>query len=127
MISTIEVWLPNVIALSFVLTVVVLVVLVVLSVRLALSGGPGVYVRTRSTSRGWTVEDLAIGLKGEAGMSWYPVRMTWQEAAEWAAETSRRPDVQTAWVDVPTASGRLTSWLWEAGIQTRRMEAALHG
>ncbi|MEV7809029.1 hypothetical protein AB0O28_39360 [Microbispora sp. NPDC088329] len=91
-------------------------------------GGAALVVRTArpgSTGRGWTVEEFGLGWSSPAGpVEWVRVRMTWPEAASWAAQTSSRPDVGRAWVDVPTSDGRVTCWLWESGLQTQRSEVA---
>jgi hypothetical protein len=112
----------------------VLVGLVVLTaVLVALAGavvrlvrGAGLVVRnaTPGRSAGWTVEAFVIGYQSTDGPWWREVRLTWPEAASWAASTSRRPDVQTAFVDVPSNSAGATSWLWQHGIQTSRQEVS---
>ncbi|MGI5493933.1 hypothetical protein [Microtetraspora malaysiensis] len=118
-------------ALTLPVVVVGLAVLTAVMVSLCgavvrLAKGPGLAVRTAGPRpAGWTVETFGIGYQTPAGVEWWQVRMTWPEAAEWAASTSRRRDVSRAFVDVPsTSSTGVTSWLWESGIQTRRTEVS---
>lgn len=123
---------PDVLTATMVAVLVGLAVLAAVLVALAgavvrLVRGASLVVRTAGPGRsaGWTVEPFVIGYHGPAGSWWREVHMTWPEAANWAASTSRRPDVQTAFVDVQASSTpAVTSWLWEAGVQTSRQEVS---
>lgn len=108
-------------ALGVVVMAGVLISLGVICIRLVLADGPGI-CRTGgalSLSVGWPLEDLEIGLADVGGVVRQVVRTTWPEAARWASETSRRPDVLATWVLMPGAGGAV-SWTWQAGVQVGR-------
>ncbi len=111
-----------VVIVGLVVMTVVMVSLCGAVVRLARRSGLTVRITPRDGSA-WTVEEFGLGYQTPAGVRWHHVRTTWPEAAAWASETSRRPDVTRAFVDVPSHGGA-TSWLWETGIQTHRTENA---
>lgn len=125
-------WTLTVTAVSVALIVLLMVVLVlgVTCVRLVLADRVGLHRRSTAPAPadpfGYVVEDFAVGFVTSSGSSTHHLHTTWPQAAAWAAETSRRPDVHETWVDVRSSLGHnITSWLWRHGLQTDRTTVAV--